>query len=122
MNEEIEKNINSYLVYGSVVKGIIIVATVIATLACFMDESTAFIGVIVLIGGMITAFVSAMIIKWFGYALKCLYDIKNSTAHIYSIGNSSQLKPVALKCGTCGNIVSAGDTYCKTCGNQINNN
>ena len=122
MNEEIEKNINSYLVYGSVVKGIIILATVIATIFCFMDESTAMFGIIILIGGMISAFVSAMIIKWFGYALKCLYDIKNSTAHTYSIGNRVEIKQAITKCANCGNIVNMGENYCHHCGNQIINN
>ena len=79
LDTEIENNIQSYLIYGETIKLIIIVISIILALIClivFWDSPGVLIGIIIFILGLISAFLSSMMIRWFGYNLKCLYDIK----------------------------------------------
>lgn len=81
LDTEIENNIASYLVYGDITKIIIIVFSIIMALICLIasqeEPFILIIGIIIFVVGLIIAFLSSMMIKWFGYNLKCLYDIKN---------------------------------------------
>ena len=74
---EIEKNIKSFLNYGTTIEVLTIVGTIIATFGCFAEDETE-IGFIVLFCGIISALIVSMAIKWFGYTLHCLYEIKNN--------------------------------------------
>ncbi len=79
IDSDIEYNIKSYLTYGNISKWVIIVATIIISLICFTNEETIIIGILILPIGLIIAFLISVMIKWFGYSLKCLYDIRNNT-------------------------------------------
>ena len=77
MDIEIEKNIKSFLNYGTTIEILTIVGTIIATFGCFAEDETE-IGFIVLFCGIISALIVSMAIKWFCYTLHCLYEIKNN--------------------------------------------
>ena len=78
MDMEIEKNIKSFLNYGTTIEILTIIATCIAAFGCFAEEEPG-IGFIMLFCGIISALIVSMAIKWFGYTLHCLYEIKNNT-------------------------------------------
>lgn len=77
VDRDIEKTFASLLIYGEVFKWIIAAVSIIVALMLFFDENNSIIGLVVLIVGLITSFLSSMMFKWMGYSLKCLYDIRN---------------------------------------------
>ena len=92
INEDtnIEKNYASFINLGDTVKWIIIILTILKVLALSsatgtIDSFIEFYSIITpIITGIVSAIVASMIIKWFGYALKCLYDIRKATALNYN--------------------------------------
>ena len=77
-NEEIESNISSYLLYGDIVQFVIIVLAIIVLVAGLIstEGQGGLLWIIISIAIICSGLLSSMMIKWFGYVLKCLYDIK----------------------------------------------
>lgn len=75
INKKIENNIESVLTWGDTCLVLFILIAIINFIICTSLNQVvlAFIGTICCI---IAAFLTSVIIKWFGYTLKCLYDIK----------------------------------------------
>lgn len=76
LDKEIEDNIASYLVYGDIVKWLMLILAVISFIIGLASGEGILAWIIISISFVFFGLLSAMIIKWFGYVLKCLYDIK----------------------------------------------
>lgn len=74
---DIEKNISSFLIWGTVIKWLFIIVGALLFIFCLASSEGAFAGIIMLIIFIIYGFLSSMFLKWFAYVLKCLNDIKN---------------------------------------------
>ena len=79
INKQIYNGIVSYLNFANIVKWGSIILSVILAVICFSIEGAEGFGVIILFFGILIAPMLSMMIKWFGYSLKCLYDIRNNT-------------------------------------------
>ena len=73
----IEKNISSFLAWGEVIKWLMIILGIIIFIICLTSKEEILSGIFMLIIFIIYGFLSSMLLKWFGYVLKCLKDIKN---------------------------------------------
>ena len=75
-NKEIEKSISSYLTIATIFEIAIIIISIICFIVCLGNEVSTGLSFLILILGIAIALLLSMTIKWFGYTLKCLYNIK----------------------------------------------
>jgi len=76
LDTEIEKTISSFIVWASVIKWLMIIAGVLMFIINIANN-IAVVGIIMLIIFIIYGLLFSIFLKWFGYVLKCLQDIKN---------------------------------------------
>jgi len=74
---DIEKNISSFLAWGTAIKWLFIIVGALLFIFNLVSNGGVLVGIIMLIIFIIYGFLSSMFLKWFSYILKCLYDIRN---------------------------------------------
>lgn len=77
LDNEIQKNISSFQAWASAIKWIMIILGVIMFIISLASTGGALAGILMLFVFVIYGFLFSMFLKWFGYVLKCLQDIKN---------------------------------------------
>lgn len=77
LDERIEKNISSFITWASAIKWLMIIGGVAWFILCLASDAGALAGIIMLVIFVICGFLYSMFLKWFGYVLKCLQEIKN---------------------------------------------
>ncbi len=77
LDTEIDKNISSFMTWASATKWLMIIGGVAWFILCLASEVGALVGIIMLVIFVICGFLYSMFLKWFGYVLKCLQEIKN---------------------------------------------
>ena len=77
LDNEIEKNISSFIKWAGAAKWIMIILGVIMFIISLANTGGALTGIIMLFIFVIYGFLFSLFLKWFGYVLKCLQDIKN---------------------------------------------
>lgn len=77
IDTEIEKNVSSFITWASAIKWLMIIIGVIMFVISLASEAGALAGIVMLVMFIIYGFLSSMFLKWFGYVLKCLQEIKN---------------------------------------------
>ena len=77
LDTEIDKNISSFMTWANATKWIMIIGGVAWFILCLASEAGALVGIVMLVIFVICGFLYSMFLKWFGYVLKCLQEIKN---------------------------------------------
>ena len=77
LDDEIGKNISSFIAWAGAAKWIMIILGVIMFIISLASTGGALTGILMLFLFVIYGFLFSMFLKWFGYVLKCLQEIKN---------------------------------------------
>ena len=77
LDAEIDKNISSFMTWASATKWLMIIGGVAWFILCLASEAGALTGIVMLVIFVICGFLYSLFLKWFGYVLKCLQEIKN---------------------------------------------
>ena len=72
----IKKNISSCLICGEIIKWFMFIMAFIYLLIGISVDDGILAWLIVSVTFILSGVISSMMLKWFGYTLKCLYDIK----------------------------------------------
>ena len=75
-DEAIKKNVSSCLLYGEIIKWFMFIIAFIYFIIGISSGEGILMWIIISLVFVLSGFISSMMIKWFGYVLKCLYDIK----------------------------------------------
>ena len=77
LDEKIEKNISAFMTWANATKWLMIIGGVAWFILCLASDGGALVGIVMLAIFVICGFLYSMFLKWFGYVLKCLQEIKN---------------------------------------------
>ena len=77
LDTEIDKNISSFMAWANATKWLMIIGGVAWFILCLAGEAGALAGIVMLVIFVICGFLYSLFLKWFGYVLKCLQEIKN---------------------------------------------
>ena len=77
LDERIEKNISSFMILASAIKWLMIIGGVAWFILGLASDEGALVGIIMLVIFVMYGFLFSLFLRWFGYVLKCLQEIKN---------------------------------------------
>lgn len=77
LDERIEKNVSSFMIWAIAIKWLMIIGGVAWFILGLASDEGALVGIIMLVIFVMYGFLFSLFLRWFGYVLKCLQDIKN---------------------------------------------
>lgn len=79
LDEKIEKNISSFMIFSSITKWLMFIIAFIFFILGISSGDEPILGILLMsLLFIFLGFIYSLFLKWFGLTLKCLYDIKNS--------------------------------------------